>query len=240
MSLVFFAIAAFSIFRCGSATSNYPEMNPELGKYQDASAVFPLRETWYAAYRNYEDDPVFGTSKCLGFTEAQPEEDGGYPVMAHYGQESQSLNGVITLETSEGYNTKNLIVLQPEGQDQSLTLFVSYLDPGKCGVNRNLYVDETACTVFVPESQLGKNTTCCDFVYDLLCEDQSLTLFVSYLDPGKCGVNRNLYVDETACTVFVPESQLGKNTTCCDFVYDLLCGTTKHQIYDSSCDKQGK
>ncbi|EEC12547.1 secreted protein, putative [Ixodes scapularis] len=206
MSLVFFAIVAFSIFRCGSATSNYPEMNPELGKYQDASAVFPLSETWYAAYRNYEDDPVFGTSKCLGFTEAQPEEDGGYPVVARYGQESQSLigqvealntrrniqaiwrgcNGVITLGTSEGYNTKNLIVLQPEGQDQSLTLFVSYLDPGKCGVNRNLYVDETACTVFVPESQLGKNTTCCDFVYD------------------------------------------------------LLCGTTKHQIYDSSCDKQGK
>uniref|UniRef100_V5H6Z5 Putative lipocal-1 1 n=1 Tax=Ixodes ricinus TaxID=34613 RepID=V5H6Z5_IXORI len=186
MSLVFFAIAAFSIFRCGSATSNYPEMNPELGKYQDASAVFPLSETWYAAYRNYENDPAFGTSKCLRFSETESEEDGGYPVVAQYGQETKSLDGRITLESSEGYNTKNLIVLHPEGQDQSLTLFVSYLDPGKCGINRNLYVDENACTVFVPESQLGKNTTCCDFVYD------------------------------------------------------LLCGTTKHQIYDSSCDKQDK
>ncbi|CAN7982264.1 unnamed protein product, partial [Ixodes pacificus] len=143
MSLVFFAIAAVSIFRCGSATSNYPEMsypemNPELEKYQDTSAVFPLSETWHVLYRNYEDDPAFGTSKCLSFTETNSEEDGGYPVVAHYGQEMRSLNvgsghfwgtkrvigsehrviinGLITLETSEGYNTKNLIVLQPEGR----------------------------------------------------------------------------------------------------------------------------
>ncbi|CAN8017730.1 unnamed protein product [Ixodes persulcatus] len=95
MSLVFFAIAAVSIFGCGSATSNYPEMNPELGKYQDASAAFPLSETWHAAYRNYENDPVFGTSRCVSFTETQPEEDGGYPVVAHYGQETQSLIGQV-------------------------------------------------------------------------------------------------------------------------------------------------
>ncbi|XP_040065715.1 uncharacterized protein LOC115312167 [Ixodes scapularis] len=169
MSLVFFAIAGVSIFRCGSATSNYPEKNPELGKYQDASAVFPLTETWHIVYRNYEDDPAFGTSKCLRFAQVQPEKDGAYPVVALYGTDNQSASAVITLDAKEGYTIKNHMVFHPDGQGQPLPLYVSYLDPGNCGVNRNVYASENACALLVPESKLGEDTTCCDFVYALLC-----------------------------------------------------------------------
>ncbi|XP_029838994.2 uncharacterized protein LOC115322780 [Ixodes scapularis] len=185
MYLGFFAIAVVLMFCCGSATQNYLELKPELGMYQDAALAFPLTETWHIAYRNYEDDPAFGTSKCLRFAQVQPEKDGAYPVVALYGADNQSANAVITFEANEGYTTKNRIM-------------------------------------FLPDSQ-----------------DQPLPLYLSFLDPEKCGVMRNVYVNEDACAVVVPESKLEEDTTCCDFVYALLCGATKYQIHDDSCTKQG-
>ncbi|CAN7937060.1 unnamed protein product, partial [Ixodes hexagonus] len=148
--------------------------------------VFPLTETWHVLYRNFEEDPAFGTSKCLRFSQVSPEKDGGYPVVAQYGQENQSTGGqreglrrggrwggvskgLITLQSSEGYTAKNEILFHPEGQNQVVTFVVSYLNPNKCGVNRDPYVNDGACCVLVPESQLGKDTTCCDFIYSLLC-----------------------------------------------------------------------
>ncbi|KAG0411918.1 hypothetical protein HPB47_010944, partial [Ixodes persulcatus] len=101
---------------------------------------FPLTETWHLVYRNYEDDPAFGTSKCLRFAQVQPEKDGAYPVVALYGADNQSVNAVITLDANEDYTVKNQIVFHPDGQDEPLPLYVSFLDPGRCGVNRNVYV----------------------------------------------------------------------------------------------------
>ncbi|KAM7307434.1 uncharacterized protein ISCGN_011070 [Ixodes scapularis] len=136
--------------------------------YQNITRVFPLTEAWYMAYRNYEDDPAFGTSKCVRFSQVGPEEEGRYPTMVEYGDGTQSANALMTLGSSEGYTAKNKLNYFPEGQEESLTLYLAYMDVGKCSVFRNVYVKEDACCVSVPKSLLGQSTIYCDFAYDLL------------------------------------------------------------------------
>ncbi|CAN8017422.1 unnamed protein product, partial [Ixodes persulcatus] len=71
-----------------------------------------------------------------------------------------------------------------------------------------------------------------------ISEDDSLTLYLAYMDVGKCSVFRNVYVKEDACCVTVPKSLLGQSTIYCDFAYDLLCGTKKYYISDASCQNE--
>ncbi|KAM7308367.1 uncharacterized protein ISCGN_012001 [Ixodes scapularis] len=63
----------------------------------------------------------------------------------------------------------------------------------------------------------------------------SVLLYIAYLGCQECIVFRNSYISDDACTLLVPESALEKHT-CCDFIFDLLCGTTpKYYLYDESC-----
>ncbi|XP_040065355.1 uncharacterized protein LOC120839169 [Ixodes scapularis] len=163
-----FAATAFSAFLCSSASPSYPELNPALGKYQNVALCIPFEETWYSVYRNYETDPAFGSmDMCTRFTSTGPGVNGTYPFMVQYGQSSANLTG--TLSSSEGYTAKNVIHMQAPGQNVSLTVYVAYLDCHECTVFRNIYAGEWACTLLVPESALGRNETCCEFVFDLLC-----------------------------------------------------------------------
>ncbi|XP_049520947.1 uncharacterized protein LOC125944488 [Dermacentor silvarum] len=59
----------------------------------------------------------------------------------------------------------------------------------------------------------------------------------AYRDCQKCKVFRHSYINEgQGCSLWKPESQLGTIDTCCDFVFDLLCGTSnKYQIYTAAC-----
>ncbi|KAM7307882.1 uncharacterized protein LOC120836839 [Ixodes scapularis] len=168
MSKAVFTFATLMILHGGTANPNYPELNPELEIYQDITRQLPLTEAWYMQYRNYEEDPAFGTSKCVRFSQVKPEEEGGYPVMVEYGDGTQSANALIRLESAEGYTSKNQLNYFPEGQEDSLTLYLSFMDVGKCSLYRNIYVKEDACCVVVAKSQLGQRTYC-DFAYDLLC-----------------------------------------------------------------------
>ncbi|XP_042142909.1 uncharacterized protein LOC121833571 [Ixodes scapularis] len=167
MSLGMFEILALVGFTCASATFNFPELNPDLGKYQDSSTVYPLIEPFYEIYRNYEEDPIYGVSKCVKVSQVG-EEDGVYKVLAEFG-ENQTALAMVTLESSEGYSEKNMIVFSVNGGDETLPIYLTYLDVESCGVLRIAYVSESACGVVVPESRIGQSTLSCDFVYDLLC-----------------------------------------------------------------------
>lgn len=47
---------------------------------------FPLTETWYLVYRNYEEDPAMGgTAKCVRGTQAGPLEGYSAPALLEYG-----------------------------------------------------------------------------------------------------------------------------------------------------------
>ncbi|XP_040067324.1 uncharacterized protein LOC115322288 [Ixodes scapularis] len=131
---------------------------------------FPLVERWHVLYRNYEEDPVFGTDKCIRFYQEDSESNGEYPITFDNGQDTEPVHGKAKLEPSEGYTVMNRVLVFSEGQKDPLTVYTSYMDPdAKCGVTRSTYASDTACIVAVPESQLGKQFTACDFIYNLLC-----------------------------------------------------------------------
>ncbi|XP_040069607.1 uncharacterized protein LOC115327024 [Ixodes scapularis] len=161
------AITAFLTPRCSSNSPPYPELNPALGKYQDASTVLPIQETWYSVYRNYENDPAFGDVLCPRFSSQGPEVNGSYPLLWQSVESSVQLT--VTPSSSEGYTAKNVLHFQAIGQSVSLLVYVAYLDAHECTVFRNIYASDEACSLLVPESALARNKTCCDFVFDLLC-----------------------------------------------------------------------
>ncbi|KAG0431694.1 hypothetical protein HPB47_021550, partial [Ixodes persulcatus] len=123
-----------------SATFHFPELKPELEKYQDTSEVYPITEPFYELYRNYDEDPFFGTAKCVRFSQVGPEEDRGYPILAQWGEDNQSMMAYTELESSEGYTIKNKAVFTVDGVDGSLPFYVTFLEVGNCGVIRNAYM----------------------------------------------------------------------------------------------------
>uniref|UniRef100_A0A023GAC1 Putative lipocal-1 1 n=1 Tax=Amblyomma triste TaxID=251400 RepID=A0A023GAC1_AMBTT len=67
---------------------------------------------------------------------------------------------------------------------------------------------------------------------------ETFNLTIAYIEPETCVIVRHSYVDEgKGCSYWVPESQLGKTIRCCEFIFDLLCGTPqKYTIYeDGGC-----
>ncbi|KAM7307361.1 uncharacterized protein ISCGN_010997 [Ixodes scapularis] len=64
----------------------------------------------------------------------------------------------------------------------------------------------------------------------------TLEAYVAYVACNECVVLRTTYISNSTCALLKPQSQLNQNTTCCDFIFDLLCGTTpKYYNYDESC-----
>uniref|UniRef100_V5H5M2 Putative lipocal-1 1 n=2 Tax=Ixodes ricinus TaxID=34613 RepID=V5H5M2_IXORI len=165
----FLGVALLSILQASDVSSSLPYMNPDLQKYQDPGKCLPLQEKWYTLYRNYESDPAFGgTDPCIEFTCLGPAVDGAFPFTIRYGD--TSANMTLTLSASEGYTTQNLLHFQQIGQKESMLVTASYSDCMTCVVFRSTYINEGACSLIVPESALGKELSCCDYLFDLLCD----------------------------------------------------------------------
>ncbi|XP_077532563.1 uncharacterized protein LOC144144933 [Haemaphysalis longicornis] len=55
-----------------------------------------------------------------------------------------------------------------------------------------------------------------------------------FVDCGSCEVVRHSYADGgKGCALWQPKGEIGTDITCCQFIYDLVCGTsTKYQLYE--------
>ncbi|XP_077551347.1 uncharacterized protein LOC144165098 [Haemaphysalis longicornis] len=130
--------------------------------------------------RNYRFDPYFGGFPgCITISPTGPFVDNTQKFSVKAGV--LPIPVTATLLSSPGYTVKNVINVKPD----MLKL-----------INLNV------TSVF---------TTCKD------CK----VMLHSYIDNGK------------GCSLWKPESALDKESTCCEFVYDLVCGTSpKYQLYD--------
>ncbi|XP_049521989.1 uncharacterized protein LOC125944774 [Dermacentor silvarum] len=56
-----------------------------------------------------------------------------------------------------------------------------------------------------------------------------------YINCNSCKVFRHLNIDAGAgCTLWKPKSKINQRDACCEFIYDLLCGTSpKYHISDN-------
>uniref|UniRef100_A0A023G979 Putative lipocalin-2 1 n=1 Tax=Amblyomma triste TaxID=251400 RepID=A0A023G979_AMBTT len=66
---------------------------------------------------------------------------------------------------------------------------------------------------------------------------QPFNFTIAYRDCAKCKIFRHSYNNNgNGCSYWVTDDALGEEHSCCEFVYDLLCGTSpKYLIYDESC-----
>ncbi|KAM7283864.1 uncharacterized protein ISCGN_000969 [Ixodes scapularis] len=70
---------------CNGSGPPYPELNPALGKYQNALMCLPIDELWHSVYRNYEYDPIFGgTALCGTYSSLGSEEKGSFPMKIQF------------------------------------------------------------------------------------------------------------------------------------------------------------
>uniref|UniRef100_A0A023GDK5 Putative lipocal-1 1 n=1 Tax=Amblyomma triste TaxID=251400 RepID=A0A023GDK5_AMBTT len=146
------------------------DSNPALGAYQDDGKCFPMKESWYIAYRNFENDPYFGgTSKCAKATEITPYVHNSSIVVLEYGKTLQYTK--VSLASGCGYNAQNSAKVAVFGQFHSkFSMTAAYIDCNNCKLFRNSYaLGGNGCTLWKPESKINQENRCCDFVFALLC-----------------------------------------------------------------------
>ncbi|KAK8762879.1 hypothetical protein V5799_034512, partial [Amblyomma americanum] len=85
---------------------SFPDNNPDLGAYQNEGNCFPLEDTWYMIYRNYEYDPYYGGLNCLIVTEIGPYDGTSATLQAQYGGNKTAKVKATPISTP-GYTVKN-------------------------------------------------------------------------------------------------------------------------------------
>uniref|UniRef100_A0A034WWN1 Lipocalin 3 n=1 Tax=Rhipicephalus microplus TaxID=6941 RepID=A0A034WWN1_RHIMP len=66
--------------------------------------------------------------------------------------------------------------------------------------------------------------------------NDAFNLTAAFCDCAQCKVLRHSYIDNGAgCSYWVKDQALNEPNTCCQFVYALLCGTKKYQVYEDGC-----
>ncbi|XP_037514684.1 uncharacterized protein LOC119391072 [Rhipicephalus sanguineus] len=64
----------------------------------------------------------------------------------------------------------------------------------------------------------------------------AFNLTAAFRDCTQCKVLRHSYIDNgEGCSYWVTDQALHQPNTCCQFVYALLCGTKKYQVYEDGC-----
>ncbi|XP_077511324.1 uncharacterized protein LOC144121800 [Amblyomma americanum] len=165
------SICACFTFAPGIASQEFLDNNPELRDYQDEEECFPFNETWYEVYRNFESDPYFGgNGTCIRTTETGPYTNGSTTAIAQFSP-NVSLDVILTLVSTPGYDVKNTINVESTTDPSiALNLTVAYRDCENCKIFRHSYINSgQGCSYWVPESKLGVNNSCCEFIFDLLC-----------------------------------------------------------------------
>nr|XP_054923053.1 uncharacterized protein LOC129382859 [Dermacentor andersoni] len=167
---------------------------------------FPVQQSWYQMYRNFEEDPLLGgKSKCLKGTEAGEVVDD--PTMATFEYSPDGmLNAKMKLMSSPGYTAKNVINVQPvdiSDPGSSINLTISYHECGSCKVIRHSYIKEE----IVRRSPVPVPSATTDVVCDHLASVASAgphTLLLLYLASLPAH-----YVSTVAFVVVYPASAAG-------------------------------
>ncbi|KAH6923352.1 hypothetical protein HPB50_000437 [Hyalomma asiaticum] len=126
----------------------YPELRPDIQKYQDAQRCPDMREDFYLVYRNYLYDPYYGgTSRCVKFhrIEAYTDVHTSTKVSWHspgYGR--RYMHGHQILTSTPGYMIRN---------EHTLISHHGY-----------------GCSLWRAASLVSQNRTDhCDFIFDVVC-----------------------------------------------------------------------
>ncbi|KAM7296233.1 uncharacterized protein ISCGN_021414 [Ixodes scapularis] len=139
---------------------NYSETNPALQQYQDAWKFVTSNESFIMKYRNFNTNPTGeNTTMCVSATMIEMNET-THSVLHKITylntttNETRAFNKTYYVISSDGYTVKNVL----NGTDARI-------------IRKDNCSDESfkACELWVYESALNQELSCCDFVFDLLC-----------------------------------------------------------------------
>ncbi|XP_075531649.1 uncharacterized protein LOC142564519 [Dermacentor variabilis] len=171
--LVTVAIYAFCFCPSFTQAKYYPELRPDLQKYQDPLACPETPDKWYLMYRNYPYDPFYGgAAKCVSFQRLGPSKDLAVPSKFSWhtnGAGTQSVVGTYGFSSTPGYRAKNLHIFFPKNAPFAWQMHTLYVDCGNCYIGRHQYTGH-GCTLWRhAQNGIVKGADHCDFIFDLLC-----------------------------------------------------------------------
>uniref|UniRef100_A0A0K8R9B6 Putative salivary lipocalin n=1 Tax=Ixodes ricinus TaxID=34613 RepID=A0A0K8R9B6_IXORI len=178
---------------------NYSETNPELEKYQDAWKFVTSNESFLMKYRNFNTNPTGeNTTSCVNATMIEMNETSHY-VLHHVtylnttSGETKAFNKSYYVISSECYTTRNVLNGTVAGLNGSELYPFAFADKNCAVIRKDSWSNETfkACELWVFESALNKELSCCDFVFDLLCSRgyKQITYDPNLCKPEKSEVN---------------------------------------------------
>ncbi|XP_054934132.2 uncharacterized protein [Dermacentor andersoni] len=151
----------------------YPEVPPDLQKYQDPLTCPETPDKWYMMYRNYPYDPFYGgAAKCVNFQRLGPSKDFAVPSKFSWhtkGAGTQSVVGTYVSTSMPGYRNKNFHTFFPKNAPFAWQKYTVFVDCGNCYIGRHPYAGH-GCTLWRRAgSGVVKGTDHCDFIFVLLC-----------------------------------------------------------------------
>uniref|UniRef100_A0A6B0V3Z0 Putative lipocalin n=1 Tax=Ixodes ricinus TaxID=34613 RepID=A0A6B0V3Z0_IXORI len=156
---------------------NYSETNPELQKYQDAWKFMTSNESFQMLYRNFNTNPTgANTTNCVNATLIYKNETTHYVLhtVTYLNTTSNTtigFNKSYYVISSECYTTRNVLNGTVAGTNTSELYPFAFADSNCAVIRKDSWSNETfkACELWVFESALEEELSCCHFVFDLLC-----------------------------------------------------------------------
>nr|CAJ20738.1 lipocalin [Ixodes ricinus] len=156
---------------------NYSETNPELEKYQDAWRFVTSNESFIMKYRNFNTNPTGeNTTMCVSATMIEMNETTHYVLhnITYLNTTSNMtipFNKTYYVVSSDGYTTKNVLNGTVARTNESELYPFAFADKNCAVIRKDNCSNESfkACELWVYESAVDKELSCCDFVFDLLC-----------------------------------------------------------------------
>uniref|UniRef100_A0A0K8R7X0 Putative salivary lipocalin n=1 Tax=Ixodes ricinus TaxID=34613 RepID=A0A0K8R7X0_IXORI len=156
---------------------SYFETNTGLEKYQDAWKFVTSNESFIMKYRNFNTNPTGeNTTMCVRATMIEMNETTHYVLhnITYLNTTSNMtipFNKTYYVVSSDGYTTKNVLNGTVARTNESELYPFAFADKNCAVIRKDNCSNESfkACELWVYESAVDKELSCCDFVFDLLC-----------------------------------------------------------------------
>ncbi|XP_054917114.1 uncharacterized protein [Dermacentor andersoni] len=176
LHLLLATIAAFAL-QGGALAQFYPELQPQLQRFQNPRRCYPNNGDWIMVKRNYPYDPNFGgNAKCVKYERIGPVMGNSMNVRFSWCQDGSghgcgSNTGRYVLTSTPGYSTRNqynFMSFNGMGNYQMHTIFK---DCGTCFVGRYRYaLNGYGCAMWRRAApNFSRRSTYCNFIFDLFC-----------------------------------------------------------------------
>ncbi|XP_049512286.1 uncharacterized protein LOC119464446 isoform X1 [Dermacentor silvarum] len=176
LHLLLATIAAFAL-QGGALAQSYPELQPQLQRFQNPGRCYPNNGDWIMVKRNYPYDPhVGGSARCVKYERIGPVMGNSMKVRFSWCQDGSGRGcgsnvGRYVLTSTPGYSTRNQYNFMSFNGMGNFQMHTIFKDCNSCFVGRYRYaLNGYGCAMWRRVSPtLSEPASYCDFIFDLFC-----------------------------------------------------------------------